>query len=316
MTSTRGFGLVETLVAVAIGAFVAVAALSAYARAAADARTNGALQNLHENARYAADLLERELRAAGYAALAPESGFVFGATRVGLTPPTGLAVAGCTSSLALDLAHPVAASNGTYEISPGVPLGCAPAAGATWARETDTLTVRHAGAEPAAPERGRLQIGTNRSQGQLFADGVVPGAYLNGRVHDLEVGTFYVSTNAIGAPGTPALRRKRLVGGAAGPRFDDEELVAGVEDLQVELGVDGPDADEIPERYVAANRIDPADTPRTVRFWLRVRASGRDPSWRDDEGATLADHVIPPTGDAHRRVVVSRTVYLRNSRRH
>lgn len=315
MSAARGFGLVETLVAVAIGALVAVAALSVYARSAADARTNGALQELHENARYAADLLERELRAAGYAALAPDFALVFGATAAGGTPPPGLAVAGCASALALDLARSVAASNGTYALSPGVPLGCTPANGAVWTPGTDTLTVRHAGAEPSVPERGRLQLGTNRSQGQLFADGTVPTAYVDGRVHDLEVSTFYVSKDAIGAPGTPALRRKRLVGGAAGPRFDDEELVTGIEDLQIEIGVDGPDPDEIPERYVAADRVAPTDTPRTVRFWLRARAAQRDPTWRDDEGATLAGHAIAATGDAHRRVVVTRTVFLRNSRR-
>lgn len=315
MKAMAGFGLVEALVALAIGSFVAVAALSVYARSAADARTNGALQDLHENARYAADLLERELRAAGYAGLAPEFARVFGATAVGDVPPAGLGVAGCAPSLALDLAHPVSAANGAYAVATGLPLGCDPAAGARWAQGTDTLTVRRANGESAAPERGRLQLASTRSQGLLLADGALPAAYATGRTHDLEVSTFYVSSNAIGAPGTPALRRKRLVGGAGGPRFDDEELVAGVEDLQVEIGMDGPDPDEIPERYVAPDRVEPSDTPRTVRFWLRVRAPQTDPSSYDGDPVTLADHEIAPTGDAHRRIVVSRTVHLRNQRR-
>jgi type IV pilus assembly protein PilW len=315
MKPAAGFGLVETLVALAIGTFVAVAALSVYARSAADARTNGALQELHENARYAADLLEHELRAAGYAGLAPDFARVHGATPVGDAPPATLGVAGCTQSLALDLAHAISAANAAYAIAPGIPLGCDPATGARWSRGTDTLTIRRASAESATPERGRLQLASTRSQGLLLADGALPEAYTAGRTHDLEVSTFYVSASAVGAAGVPALRRKRLVGGPGGPRFDDEELVVGVEDLQIEIGVDGPDADEIPERYVPADRIEASDTPRTVRFSLRVRAQQPDPSWRDRDPVTLADHVVAPTGDAYRRIVVSRTVFLRNQRR-
>ena len=89
-----GVGLVEWLVAVALGGFVAVAALSVYANAAAGTRTSVAVQQLHENARYAAELLERELRVAGYAGLAPELRIVEGSTAQVAAVPAALRVTG------------------------------------------------------------------------------------------------------------------------------------------------------------------------------------------------------------------------------
>jgi type IV pilus assembly protein PilW len=311
----RGVGLVECLVAIALGTFVAIAALNVYARTAADGRTSAALQQVHENARHAADLLERELRAAGYAGLAPDFAQVEGATPLGLPAPPTLAVGGCASSLALDLAHPVAAADAVYAADGATPLTCAPSPAGRAAAGSDTLTIRRAKLEPGTAEAGRLQLASSRSRGVLLTDGRVPAPLARGEIHDVVVGVYYVSADSTAARGVPSLRRKRLVGGSAGARFEDEELATGIEDLQVELGVDGEDVDEVPERYVAPGDVDPTDTVRTVRFWLLARADVPDSTWRDAEPRAYANRELPPAGDAYRRVLVERTVYLRNQRR-
>jgi type IV pilus assembly protein PilW len=308
-------GLVEWLVATTIGAFVSVAALAVFAQSASGSRSSGAVQQLHENARYAADLLERELRVAGYAGLAPEFGAVEGALHPGAPVPAELRTAGCTPALALDLAAPVAAADGRYALDAARPLDCAPAPHARARAGADTLTVRRARLEPGRPERGRLQLAATRTRGMLFADGAMPAGFATGAVYDLEAATYYVSADSTATRGVPSLRRKRLVGGAAGPRFEDEELAIGVEDLQVELGVDGDDADEAPERYVAPGRQDPTDVPRTVRFWLSVRSEVADPAWRDSAPRRYAGRTVAGSGDRYRRIVVERTVFLRNQRR-
>jgi type IV pilus assembly protein PilW len=311
----RGVGLVEWLVALALGSFVAIAALSVYAQAASGTRTSGAVQQLHETARYAADLLERELRMAGYAGLAPDLGLVDGATAVGAPVPPTLGVAGCAAATALDLARPVVAADGRFALDAAGPLGCSPSPLGRARADSDTLTVRRARLEPGVPERGRLQLASTRSQGTLFADGSVPTGFSTGEVHDLEASAYYVSADSSSGRGVPSLRRKRLVGGASGPRFEDEELAVGVEDLQVEFGMDGEDPDEAPERYVVPGTGSRGDVPRTVRFWLLVRAETMDPSWRDTQVREYAGRRLPGAADAYRRVVVERTVFLRNLRR-
>ena len=63
-------------------------------------------------------------------------------------------------------------------------------------------------------------------------------------VRDMVVQAYYISTDSDGRPGMPALRMKMLssVGGA--PDFIDQEILRGVEDLQIQFGVDpGDDLD-------------------------------------------------------------------------
>lgn len=303
------------MVALALGGFVSVAALAVYARSAADARTSFALQRLHENARYAADLLEREVRGAGYYGLAPDALAILGRARAGVSAPPGLEAVGCTASQALDLEHAIVATDGDYGLEPALALACTPSPFGHARDGADTVTVRRVRYEPGPAEPGRLQLASTRTRGVLFADGRVPLIAPGVRVHDVEVGTYYVSADSTGERGLPSLRRKRLVGGATGPRFQDEELVRGVEDLQVEFGLDGPDADEVPERYGTPSERLPDETPRTVRFWLLVRADDRDPTWRSTTRWAYSNRVVPPAPDAFRRVVVSRTVFLRSLRR-
>jgi len=51
----------------------------------------------------------------------------------------------------------------------------------------------------------------------------------------LVVNAFYVSRDSTGVRNQPSLRRKQLIGGISGPRFEDEELVPGIERLTVSV---------------------------------------------------------------------------------
>jgi hypothetical protein len=51
-----------------------------------------------------------------------------------------------------------------------------------------------------------------------------------------------------------------------------------------------------------------------VRVWVRVRAERAERGFRDTAKYVYADQDVGPFNDAFRRVVVSKTVYLRNAR--
>jgi hypothetical protein len=169
----------------------------------------------------------------------------------------------------------------------------------------------------------------------LFADGIAPGVVdENHRIHNLIVRTYYVSQDSDEQPGLPALRVKTL---GAGGAFTDSEVIPGVEDLQVQFGVDTGDYDDdgnvdghadvngdgIPEsdgratRYVNA---DFADLDRlqvvAVRIWVRVRAERLEPGFVDGKVYRYADVEFAPAGEQRRfrRMLLSRTIMLRNSR--
>lgn len=160
--------------------------------------------------------------------------------------------------------------------------------------DADTLVVRRASAEAAPPEAGRLQLETNLRSAVLAADGAGRlGA--DARWHDLEVGVYYVSADSTGRDGWPSLRRKRLVGGAR-PAFQDEELVSGISDLQIELGIDdSSDMDSAVDRWVR-----PGDLGSGQVRALRV------------ELEAMSDVVAASLPEEIRRRRASRIVQLRN----
>jgi hypothetical protein len=53
--------------------------------------------------------------------------------------------------------------------------------------------------------------------------------------------------------------------------------------------------------------------PVFARIWLRLRAQERDAAYTDRQTWTYAGRTVPATGDAYRRLLISRTIQLRNS---
>jgi hypothetical protein len=160
----------------------------------------------------------------------------------------------------------------------------------------DTVVTRHATVEPARAEAGRLQLETTLRAARLAADG--SSAFgPDARRHDLAASVFYVSADSTGRRDWPSLRRKRLVGGAR-PAFQDEELVSGIGDLQVLIGLDDPaDADRSVDRWIGPGEPAGDATPRAVRVELEA--------WSD----------IPERGQPGlvRRKRSARVVELRNT---
>jgi hypothetical protein len=130
---------------------------------------------------------------------------------------------------------------------------------------------------------------------------------------------------------------KALTSAGGAPAFDDTEIMAGVEDLQVQFGIDtgdydndgviDPDADVngdgIPESDGRATRYVNPDFPGldrlqvvSVRLWLRVRGDQPEPELDDRRTYRYADVEYTPAGDDRRfrRMLLARTIMLRNSR--
>ena len=107
------------------------------------------------------------------------------------------------------------------------------------------------------------------------------------------------------------MRRKRLVAGS----ILDEEVISGVEDMQTRFGID-INGDTNADTYVDP-QADPASYGGQIvaaRIWLRVRAEEPDVGFSDDRAYAYADVDAAPSNDHVRRIVVSRTISLRNKR--
>jgi hypothetical protein len=115
---------------------------------------------------------------------------------------------------------------------------------------------------------------------------------------------------------------KTLVDGGT---IQDREILPGVEDLQIQFGVD-TSAPNTPGRGTINRYVNPGDPLLAnpgfsanerqilaVRLWLRVRAERAENGYTDAVAYQYADQVIPAFNDGYRRVVVSKTIYLRNA---
>lgn len=297
MKRAIGLSLVELLVAMVVVLLVVAGSTAFVTRGRAAHRTSESLAQLEESLDAGFSLLVDEVRAAGYLGLAPPGSAVAGSSTLGSAERADLAVSGtCGRSLALDLAVPVAAVDGVYAAAPGIVLGCRPSPDGHAAPGRDTLILRHASAEPSRAQAGRLQLETNLRSATLAANGVATlGA--GARWHDLEVSVFYVSADSTGRGNWPSLRRKRLVGGTR-PAFQDEELVSGISDLQLSIGLDDPaDADAGVDRWIAPGEATAGGVPRALRIELEA----------------ISDVAEPGLAGSPRRKRVARVVELRNA---
>jgi type IV pilus assembly protein PilW len=312
-THARGFNLLELLVALAISLSLISAFLTLVHRNNLAFARNESMASLQDSARQALDVLARDLEHAGFA------GFSDG-RRYELVSALPSRAHDCGTNYAVNLTRPVEGTDNRYRAS-ATGVDCLPAAAAGGASASaDTLTVRHLSLETAAPRAGRLQAYSAAREFMLpvrvFADGRAPGTVDRDHdIRDVEVRRYYIANDSVGRPGWPALRVKSLTESGGAAQFRDEEVMPGVEDLQVEFGVAAVAAGQLRVAYLAPESPG-IETARVVcvRIWLRVRADVTEPGYANPRlpGYAGVSHAPTEAESRHRRGLFTRTVSLRN----
>jgi type IV pilus assembly protein PilW len=314
-----GMTLVELLVALAIGSFLMIGAVQVYNQSRQAFTINESIARVQETAQFAMDTVEADLRMASNWGRHSRGVAIEGRSLLGNANPDGLAEpATCGVGWALDLANPVAGSNNNYTLACG-----ATGTGGAQAN-SDVVTTRRATVLPTALDASRLQIQTTRVQGAIFDDGNMPGGFtaLDSETHDLLVKSYYVAASSTLIPGVPTLRRKSLVSVGGAPAIVDQEVAPGVENMQLQFGVDVDD-DNTVDRYVnpghailtpgAAGFI-PGSRVITARIWLVVRGITIETGIQDNVNYAPGDVALGTYNDSFRRMMVSKTILLRNAR--
>ncbi len=242
-----GMSLIELLAALAMAGLLLVAATQWLQVSSRAARELLAALELQEQTRAALDLLESEVRQSGAYGLLSSRTVLEGSSPLGTAEVSSLAVGGrCVPSLAQDLGHPVqwkTWATGAW------PLLCAAGPDGRAMAGSDLLLTRRATMALTAEDAGALWVESTPIAGRLrngmvgvalqsaLAPGAVPTAQSPPTPMQtlLVVNAFYVSRDSTGVRNQPSLRRKQLVGGTSGPRFEDEELVPGIERLAVSV---------------------------------------------------------------------------------
>ncbi len=312
-----GLTLVELMVALAIGSFLMIGAVQIYNQSRQAFVVNESIARVQETAQFAMDTIEADLRMASNWGRTSRALAIEGRSIIGDANPKALAEpANCGQGWALDIALSVDGDNNAYALA----CGAQPAAQGA----SDVVTVRRASVNPVPLQAGRLQIQTTRIQGEIFADGVIPPTFTpaDSTTHNLFVNSYYVANNSNLIPGVPTLRRKTLSFAGGVQTIEDQEVAPGVENLQVQFGVD-VDGDNTVDRYVnpgdgvydpnAAGYI-PGARVMTARVWLVVRGVTAEIGIQQVRGFDPGDVNLGVPNDEFRRMQVSKTILLRNAR--
>ena len=266
-----GVGLIELMVALVIGLFLILGAVTVFSQSRSTYRTAESVARLQEIGRLAMDVVETDVRMANFWGMSNRADYIVNRAPIGQPPPAELngtqqanaAVCGTTSGtgnyFVINLDEYIGGSNNSYALT---------CAANSYQAGTDTLWIRRANStQPVTMDANRIYLQTSRIQGTLFVpasgctnptnQACIPADYLPpaSMSRELEAHVYYVSSTSTNRNDVPSLRRKRFanVNGTTANAFIDEEIVPGVEDLQVRLGVD-TNGDTNIDQYVEPGR--------------------------------------------------------------
>lgn len=330
----HGLTLIEMMTALVIGSVLLAGLTQVFVASRQGYKLSESLGYVQEAGRLALYSISDDLRRAGYwGGNADISSFAGGS--VATLAPTAANFNLCPSNTnwARMLQQRVFGLNDT-----SASYACLPASGAgSWVRG-DVVVARFADStqqQPAdmnaATAANTLFIRTSLFEGRMFvgsananplnaisqSNGPVAAYALSGR-------GYYVGQSSVSCDGAavPSLHRITL-DNAGTPQVQD--LVAGVEDLQIQWGFDS-DGDGVPNQYLDANNVaDPTfwnwpgfsanNTIVSARVWVLTRAECPDPTYSNEQTYEYGDKVgtlAYKPADRYRRQLYSATVALRN----
>jgi type IV pilus assembly protein PilW len=347
-----GVSLIELLVSLAIGAVLIFGAIKAYVDSRSAYAINETIAHMQEAARYAISAMEPDLRMANYWGLLKGAESIAGQAAESDTQSSlaGNAARTCGKNFALDLENNIEGSNDGY-------VATCKAKNDNPMPHADTITIRRAAAARSSAGPAALRICSTRTAGALVVSlsdsttcAMASANPSTAQVNDLIVHLYYVDRDSDQHNGVPSLRRKFL---DSALDFGDEEILANVEDMQIQYGVDtsggvGP-ASGAATRYLDAGPTLTALLRSTgspaqivsVRLWLLIRADTPEVGFTDTRiyeygnrrathgrTADLASGSSPglpayqpslssddsvTSPKRYRRVLVSRTFQVRNA---
>lgn len=303
-----GLSLIELMIAMTIGLFLIGGAMLIFVTSSDTRRTNDDIARMQENTRFAMDTIKPDVRMAGLWGLTSITGTLNG--YAGSASELSTIASDCEDRWYIKLTMPIEGFNDNN------PYSATCLSASDYMPGTDILVVRHASTEIApALNAGVIYIRTDATRGEIFEGTTPPSSPFaaGAEDHRLLVHAYYVRPYTFATDDDiPSLHRLTLTDDGAGTTvIEDEEVVPGIEDFQIQFGVDDTGDGSI-NRYVnpeTAGLI--TDNIRAVRLWLMARSTRAERSFVNDATYDYASKSVKPN-DNFRRLLTSTTIMLRN----
>lgn len=314
----RGVGLIELLIGMVIGLFIVGGVFAVYLNSKDNFNMNAMVSRMQEEARVGLHILSEDMELAGFLGRNNLPFNIDGRADSANPLPVLLNVVGgrpdCYPLWYANVTVPVEGTNNTNPYT----ATCMQTFLGGYQAGTDMLSIRHASSAPADPssDPAAIYIATNLSRGTLFSG--TTGTPTLGGLQDVrlwEAHHYYIRPfQSTISDNIPTLRRLRLQPWSGTPALRDEEIIANVEDLQVQFGQDDDSNGSI-DRWINPQTVADSDLHvRAVRFWLLVRSPTPLPAPLPSRTYTYAD-VSRTYNDGYLRVLMERTVEIRNQQK-
>ncbi len=182
---------------------------------------------------------------------------------------------------------------------------------------TDIVTIKRVvGGSTAALRNGGIYLRTNGTQGLLFRN-PMPGAptitvAAPNADWEYRPAIYYIrSFENVVDDGIPTLCRKILAG--AGPAMTTECIAAGIENLQVEYGIDTTE-DGQPNVFLSDPTLTQIQDVVTARIHLLARTTDIDTRYRNTKTFSMGNAPDYTPDDSFHRRIFSTTVSIQNIR--
>lgn len=268
-----GLSLVELLVSITLGLMILSGVLVVFVNTSAARNEVERTSRQIENGRYASELLSEDLRLAGF----------YGELDAGSIPaPGALPADPCSLSVANWNAwmpvHIQGYDNGTgLAATTCVLANLKPNTDVVVIRRARTCVAGVAGCEAAVNGKPYVQASLCSTQAVQHKLGLEGAAGLFDRQkkncdaadpagkREYLVRIYFVSNDNGAGQNVPTLKRLELTGAG----WDTVPLVEGIEEFQLQYGVDG-DGDGVPDAYVADPSTYPIAAPTPLSSWMNV----------------------------------------------
>jgi type IV pilus assembly protein PilW len=324
---SKGFSLVELLVAMVVGLIIISGAFSLHSTTRKTQMVNEMQMDMVADARFAIETISYDLRHAGMWGGTNKESFIrckstetIACTQSSASETLPSTVAGdCAASgvdvWTYDLSNPVFATDNSVGTNPYP--ACIPGTEGL-VSSADVLEIRYADSNAtlmAGLQAGQAYIRSNAINGRIFVGSTQPviDAYDSNSLtnnHQLHALVYYISdhTDAPG-DGIPSLRRAALVNG---PAMQNQTLLSGVADLQVQFGEDADDDGDI-DGYVNPDAVTDWSKIYSAKIWLVMRSDKKQTGADTSKTFFIAGISTDLGGvDDYRYFLVSSVVDLRN----
>ena len=305
--TTKGFSLMELMVAMVLGFIVIGGAISVYLASKRSLTEVDQVATLSENGRFALQLLGYSIRHIGFYG-GPNPDRYCKVNPSELCIPLQAPAGDCTGdAAAYDIGNSFFALRATSATVEGCITDAMP--------DTDVLVIKNVGSTP-------LSGGWSSQQTYVVA-GRVSFELRDGADMPLDIGEnnvawpyqlqiYYIRDGA-----APTLSRKILAWDAVAGSMSiqTEDLVQGVENMRFRFGYDSNDDGEVDTlaNLTDVSIADAWNQVTSLQVFLLLASDVIDPSYTNEKTYQLGDIAVSP-GDAVRRILLHSDITLRNRR--